>query len=252
MDVLSHGGRLAVVTGAAQGLGRSIAERLARQGSAVALVDQLDCSPVQAAVEASGGVARSFVCDLADADALEATAKAIEAWRGPCGILVNNAGLFPPTPLDVLDRDLWRQVMAVNLDAPFLLSRALSGGMKTAGWGRIINIASAVIGEVRRDVAAYTASKMGLLGMTRALASDLGPHGITVNAINPGLVPTEGVAGKFGGPDAAIFEAFTRKRAIPKALSGDDIAAAVAFLAAEEAGMITGQTLTVDGGLYRT
>lgn len=239
--------RLAVITGAAGGLGSAIANALGEAGYALALVD-LDVP--------DGGKSREgqhwFRCDLRDPVAIDRLAGEVRRISGDPAILINNAGLFPTTPLEGLTLDVWREVLAVNLDAPMLLSQLFAPAMCEARWGRIVNIASGVTQIVRRDVAPYIASKMGLIGLTRALASDLGPHGITVNAVSPGLTATPNVCAKFAREGAnSIFDQFVRRQAVPSPIEPDDVAAMVCSLVSDSMKMVTGQTLLVDGGLSR-
>lgn len=252
-----HEGRVALVTGAAQGLGRGFAVRLAADGAAVIAADRADCGATVDTIRAAGGRAESVVCDLSEAAAVERLADVAGKSFGPCDILVNNAGVFPNQALGDIDAASWRAVMAVNLDAPFVLSRALAAGMSTRGWGRIINISSATVATNGPGSIHYVTSKMGLIGLTRALATALGPSGITVNAVAPGLVRTEGTAARFA-EDAKdqpkpvdVYAFYAARQAIKHTLAPDDIAGAVSFLASPAAGFITGQTLFVDGGVVR-
>ena len=244
---MSAAKRPALVTGAAGGLGSAIADALGEAGHPLALVD----------LEMPGGAEEGrgrhwFRCDLRDPAAIERLASEVIERAGAPAILVNNAGLFPTVPLDELTLDIWRDVFAVNLDAPMLLCRRFAPAMREAGWGRIVNIASGVTQIVRRDVAPYIASKMGLIGLTRALASDLGPFGITVNAVSPGLTATPNVRAKFKGEGAdTIFDHFAQRQAIPVPIAPEDIAGAVCSLVSDRMKMVTGQTLLVDGGMGR-
>jgi 3-oxoacyl-[acyl-carrier protein] reductase/(S)-1-phenylethanol dehydrogenase len=238
---------VALVTGAARGIGLAIATALAADGARIALVDR---APVDRAAEAIGGGARGFRCDLADAAAVARIAADVADWGGCCDILVHGAALYPTTPLDTLTLAEWRAVMAVNLDAAMLLARALAPGMRSRGWGRMVFIASGTIGTTRRDIAAYVSSKMGLIGLARALASDLGPHGVTANAVAPGFTETEGTREKFAEFDALAAKV-VRGQAIPRLVRKEEVAATAAFLCTDGAGMITGQTLMVDGGTVR-
>lgn len=241
-----HAGRTALVTGAARGIGLAIAETLALGGARVALVDRLPADDIAERL----GDCRGFACDLADPDAIADTMSGVIDWAGPCHMLVHCAGIFPTTPVDTLSLDTWRQVFAVNLDAAMLLAQGLAPGMREAGWGRMVMIASGTIGIVRRDVSAYIASKMGLIGLTRALASDLGSAGITVNAVAPGFVATEGTREKFVAIDA-LAASIASRQSIPELATPQDIAAAISFLCSDGAAMITGQTWMVDGGWHR-
>lgn len=245
-------GRTALITGAARGLGAAYARRLAAEGARVALVDALPCDAVVADIRTANGDATAFVCDLGDPSAIESLCAAINEWSGAPDILVNNAGSYPTMSLEDTDLIAWRKVFSVNVEAPMLLIRAFSPGMAARGWGRIINVSSSTVMLVRRDIAAYVSSKMAIIGLTRALASDLGPSGITVNAVAPGLTRTEGTETQLAELDAlALFDRFAHQQPIRRVIEPSDLSGVVAFLCSDDAGMITGQTLLVDGGLSR-
>ena len=163
-------------------------------------------------------------------------------------MLVNDAAIVPFAPWDDIDFAEWRRIMSVNLDGVFLTCSAVYPHMKQAGYGRIVNIASNVILAGTPNLAHYAAAKGGVFGFTRSLATELGPSGITVNAVAPGLTASEGV---LAGPHAEAFDFVVSLQAVPRRGMPADIAPAVAFLASEEAGWITGQLLTADGGHTR-
>lgn len=240
-----HAGRTALVTGAARGIGLSIARALAQGGARVALVDRLPADEAAATLRGS----RAFACDLADTDAIATLLEQVAAW-GRCDMFVHAAGVFPTTPVETLTLDAWRQVFAVNLDAAMLLAQGLAPAMRLGGWGRMVMIASGTIGVPRREVAAYVASKMGLVGLVRALASDLGADGVTANAVAPGFVATEGTREKFDRIDA-LASSIAARQSIPRLGTPEEIASAVSFLCSDGAAMITGQTWMVDGGWHR-
>jgi len=248
-----HAGKVAVVTGAAQGLGQAFALRLGTEGADVVAIDLNPSDETVRQIETAGGKAKSIACDLGDASAIAATASAI----GRCDILVNNAGLFPNQKFDAIADDDWRRVMAVNLDAPFYLIRAFAPGMKQRGWGRIVCISSTTILQAGPGSAHYITSKAGVIGLVRVMATELGGAGITVNAVSPGLVRTPGTSARFTEdfkdmaepPD--LYARYAKLQAIKTQLKPDDIAGAVSFLASEDAAFITGQTLIVDGGQVR-
>lgn len=234
------------MTGGARGLGLAIAQALAAGGHDVAIVDRAEV------IETAGlaGDPRAFACDLADPTATAEAAAKVGAQLRPPTILVHCAGVYPTTPLDTLTLATWRQVFAVNVDAAMLLAQSVAPAMRSAGWGRMVMIASGTVAVVRRDVAAYIASKAALIGLVRALATDLGPDGITVNAVAPGFVPTEGTRRKFADL-AALETSIARKQAIPRLGTPAEIAAAAAFLCSDDCAMISGQTWMADGGWAR-
>jgi NAD(P)-dependent dehydrogenase (short-subunit alcohol dehydrogenase family) len=236
------------VTGAAGGLGQAIALRLATAGLDLMLSDLGDCqdtvtlAPIGASIEVRQ-------CDLAAPSEVDRLAH--QACDAGCTVLVNNAGIFPQIAWNQLEIDNWSRVIQINLNAPFLLARRLGEGMVCAGGGRIVNIVSATIEAGRAGSLAYVTSKMGLVGLTRGLAAALGPHGVTVNAVGPGLMRTPGTESLYGA-GANRFGDMAARRAMRRLLEPQDVAALVEFLVREEAGMITGQTIFVDGGEGRS
>ena len=245
-----HAGRVAVVTGAAGGLGRAYAERLARDGAAAVVVaDVEDGAATVAAVEAAGGPGLAVACDVSsEADVTRLRETTLQRY-GRCDILVNNAGISPNVPWDELDYDEWRRVMAINLDATFLTCRAFAPAMRASGFGRIINISSNTFGLVIGGFAHYVASKAGVIGLTRALATDLGQDGITVNAVLPGLTRTGTTEAMWAGTN--LFDDMAQTQAIKRPGAPADLEAAISFLATEDARWITGQAIVADGGLVR-
>ena len=248
--------RRALVTGAARGLGQGFAIRLAADGHHVIALDRIDCSETLAAIEAQGGAAAQVLADLSDATAVTQAAVKVLEQHGPVDILVNNAGIIPNVEFEHIDLDAWRALMAVNLEAPFLLCRALIPTMKARGYGRIVNISSDTVGLKIPGFVHYVTSKAGLIGMTRSLASEYGAHGITVNAVAPGLTRTHGMMDPSRrGPGGATTEdeiAFlSQLQAIPRGGEVADLVGVASFLASDDAAFMTGQTLVVDGGLWR-
>jgi 3-oxoacyl-[acyl-carrier protein] reductase len=240
--------RIALVTGASQGIGRAIALRLAANGAHVALAarNQEKLAEVAAEIAAAGGVAHSFALDISNEESIKACAKAVIAHFGRIEILVNNAGITRDTLSMRMRRHDWDDVLTTNLTGAFLLSQACMSTMLKSRWGRIINITS-VVGETgQAGQANYAASKAGLIGLTKSLARELASRAITVNAVAPGMIAT------------AMTDVLTEEQKaamsaqIPVGRAGTDveIAAAVAFLASEDAAYITGHTLDVNGGMY--
>jgi len=224
--------RVAIVTSAAQGIGKSVADKLAEEGAAVVGVDIQEGVTKQADVSKEEDVER--VVDEAVSE------------HGKLDVLVNVAAIVPFTAWDDIDFAEWRRIMSVNLDGTFLTNHYASKVMRQNDYGRIVNIASNVVLAGTPNLAHYVASKGGVLGFTRALARELGKYGITVNAVAPGLTATEGV---MAGPHKEAFEFVQTLQCIPRRGEAEDIAPAVAFLASEEAGWVTGQLLVADGGM---
>ncbi len=238
--------RVAIVTGGAQGIGRAIAAKLAEEGASVVIADVNGDGARSAAEGLPGSI--GLAVDVSDPAAVEGMVAAAVERFGRLDVLVNNAAIVPFTAWDDIDFAEWRRIMAVNLDGVFLTCRAASDEMRKAGYGRIVNIASNVFVAGTPNLAHYVASKGGVVGFTRALATELGKHGITVNAVAPGLTETEGV---MASPHAAAFDFVQSLQAIPRHGIAGDIAPAVAFLASEEARWVTGSLLVVDGGHTR-
>lgn len=238
-------GRVAIVTGAGQGLGRAFALAFAAQGS-VPVIAELNEDKGRAVAGETGGL---FVrTDVADASSVDAMARAVLEAYGRIDVLVNNAAIFSTLemrPFDEIPLDEWERVLRVNLTGPFLCARAVAPAMRKAGWGRIINIASGAVSLGRPNYLHYVASKAGLVGMTNSLARELGAHGITANAILPGATFTE-IARKTVTPEQK--KAIVGMQCIPRPEVPADLVGAVLFLASPAAAFVTGQALTVDGG----
>jgi pyridoxal 4-dehydrogenase len=238
-------GRVAIVTGGAQGIGRAIVDKLAEEGAGVVIAD-LDREKSEAAAAAVSGLA--IQTDIADPDQVAALVDTTVEKCGKIDILVNNAGIVPFTPWDEIDFAEWRRMMRVNLDGTFLMCRAGSDAMRQNEYGRIVNIASNSIVAGTPNMAHYEASKGGVFALTRALATELGKHGITVNSVAPGLTSNENTD---ASPHADAYDFVQMLQAIPRRGVSADIAPAIAFLASEEARWVTGQMLVVDGGHVR-
>jgi NAD(P)-dependent dehydrogenase (short-subunit alcohol dehydrogenase family) len=188
-------GQIAVVTGAARGIGLAIARRLAHDSAGIVLFDRDAEGVARAAQELreAGGNATPQAVDVTVEEAVRAAMHSVAAVHGRIDVLVNNAGIYPHTPFEELTFAEWRRVLATNLDSVFLCSHAVFPAMKSRGYGRIVNISSAAFHVGEAGLTHYVASKGGVIGFTRALALAGGPHGITVNAVTPGLIETPGV-----------------------------------------------------------
>lgn len=241
-------GRVAVVTGAAEGLGRAYAARLASEGAAVWIADLAESSAACQDIEESGGTALAQLCDITSPDSVREFAAAVHEQSGRCDILVNNAGIYPLQPFEETSFELWRKVMSVNLDGMFHMCQAFLPGMRERRYGRVVNITTTVPWLSVPDFTAYAASKMGVIGLTRGLASEYGQHGITINAAAPSLVRT---ATTEAGPQAEMFDGVASMQAIKRVQQPEDMVGTVAFLASDDAAFMTGQTLICDGGSTR-
>jgi NAD(P)-dependent dehydrogenase (short-subunit alcohol dehydrogenase family) len=239
--------RVAIVTGGAQGIGRAIAEKLAAEGATVVIADINGAGAEEAAAAILGAV--GLQADVSNPADVSRVVDETVGRFGKLDILVNNAAIVPFTAWDDIDFAEWRRIMAVNLDGVFLACRAASDAMRKNDYGRIVNIASNTVVAGTPNMAAYVAAKGGVFGFTRALATELGKYGITVNTVSPGLTETEGV---MASPHAAAFDFVQSLQAIPRHGTADDIAPVVAFLASEEARWVTGQMVVVDGGHTRS
>lgn len=239
------GQRVAIVTGAAQGIGAAIAEELASEGLLVVVTDVNEAG-AQAVAERIGGVAKAL--DVSSPEQVQAVVDEVVAEQGRIDVLVNNAALVPLTSWQDISFEEWRKVMSVNLDGLYLVTHAVTKVMGAAGYGRVVNIASNTFVAGTPDCAHYVATKGASIGLVRGLAGELGKLGITINAVAPGIIASEGV---LNGPHAAGFDFVVPMQAINRRGLPKDIAPAVAFLASEKAEWITGQTLVVDAGHTR-
>lgn len=248
MTVQQHASRIALVTGAASGIGRAIGEQLAIvEGATVGVVDRDDAGARDAvdSIIARGGRARAFIVDLADAQAVQAMLLEFGAQLGSPDIVINNAGVA--TAMPVLDYPLahWQMTMAVNVTAPFLIAQHALAAMKRKRWGRVVNIAS--ISGVRAGTGrlGYGTSKAALIALTRQFAIESAEWGVTVNAVAPGPVDTPLIRNMHSGGTAETYASMLPMRRYGTV---EEVAHAVSFLVSEQASYITGETLAVDGG----
>jgi 3-oxoacyl-[acyl-carrier protein] reductase len=244
--------RVAIVTGAARGIGAATAKRLARDGMAVAVLDldEATCKDTVEQITAEGGHAIAVGTDVADAEQVQAAVARVAGELGRPAVLVNNAGVIRDNLLFKMTEDDWDAVMSVHLRGAFLMSRATQAHMTETGWGRIVSLSS-VSALGNRGQANYSAAKAGLQGFTKTLAIELGPFGVTVNAVAPGFIVTDMTAATAQrvGID---FEQYQQAAAtqIPMRRVGrpEDVAAVIAFLAGEDASYVSGQVIYVAGG----
>ncbi|HTO25234.1 MAG TPA: SDR family oxidoreductase [Gaiellaceae bacterium] len=245
--------RNAVVTGAARGIGAAIATALAADGVRVAAVDRNSPDATVAAIRDAGGVCEPVVADVATEDGAQAAAAAARAALGPVGVLVNNAAALGSASIFDLDYAAWRRMLTANLDSQFLMVKAVLDDMVGLAWGRIVNVASSSLLTSTPGLTAYMTSKGGVLGLTSALANDLGRHGITVNAVSPGLTRTPGVEADIdaGVMPASALDDVVLLQAVPRPGVPEDVAGTVVYLASESASFVTAQFVVVDGGATR-
>ncbi|WP_416423733.1 SDR family oxidoreductase [Pseudomonas sp. App30] len=237
--------RVALITGAAGGLGHAFALRLAAAGLHIAVVDCVDTGPTVRAIQAQGGTAQGFHCDLRQPEQIAYLGRQVLEHFGRCDVLVNNAAWIPLKSLDDTSLLDWSDCQAVTLDAPFLLSQLFASGMRERGWGRIVNLASSNTGRPQKGFLAYIAAKMGVIGLTRALAVELGEHGVTVNAISPGLIRHPGSAAAL---PAQLFEQVRDSQMIKRNGVPEDLCGVLAFIASDDSSYMTGQVFNLDGG----
>ena len=245
-------GKVAIVTGGAMGIGYAIAEALAERGAALVVADIAKAADAAARLSARGARAIGVAVDVASETNTAAMVQAAISAFGGIDILVNNAGIYAslkPKPFEEIDAAEWRRVMEVNAFGIFLCARAVLPAMKARGGGRIINISSGVAFKGNPYMAHYVASKGAVVSLTRALATELGPHQVLVNSVAPGFTLSDGV---LANPElvAGVKEPSVRGRVLARAMTPADLVGAVAFFAGPDAAFITGQTLVVDGGAY--
>jgi NAD(P)-dependent dehydrogenase (short-subunit alcohol dehydrogenase family) len=243
--------RTALVTGAAGGMGEATARRLAREGRNVALVDidAAGADRVAAQIERDGGKAVAVAADISSRTAIDAALQEIRGALGPVTILVNNAAVENFCSFAEIDEVNWDRMMAVNLKGVYLLTQAVLPDMVGANWGRIVNIAAYGAQLGATEMAHYTASKGGVIALTRSLGVELGRHGITVNSVSPGFIDTPMARRAIeGGKFSVTAEQIVAAYPIPRLGRPEEIAAACCFLASDDASYITSQVLGVNGG----
>lgn len=245
--------RTAIVTGGGSGMGEATCQRFARDGMAVGVLD-IDLAAAQRVageIGKAGGEALAVQADISDRAQVEAAVADVRRAFGPITVAVNNAAVESFTPFLEIDDASWDRLMSVNLKGAYIVIQAVLPDMLTAGWGRIVNVSAIGAQSGAVNMAHYTASKGGLISMTKSLAIELGAKGVTVNSISPGFILTpmsrRAIEGDlFPVPAEQIYGAYP----IPRLGQPHEIAAACAYLASEDAGYVTGQVLAVNGGAY--
>lgn len=243
--------RVALVTGAAAGMGKATSLRLAREGRAVAVldVDEAGARAVADEIVRNGGEAAAVIADISDRAAVRAALSEVRPTLGPVTILINNAAIENFSPLGDIDDATWDRLMAVNLKGFYIVTQEVLPDMESAGWGRIVNLSAIGAQTGAPDMALYTASKGGIISMTRSLAVELGRMGITVNSVSPGFIDTPMARRAIDGNLFPVpYEQIIASYPIPRLGKPEEIAAACAFFASEDAGYVTGQLLGVNGG----
>jgi len=242
-SVKTHEGKVALVTGAAQGIGQAIAVALAERG---AYVIATDISLPQETLKNIGSTTSGYQLDVTKEEDWQSLAIKTEDLGG-VDIVVNNAGYFPNLSIDQLDLPTWRKTIATNLDSHFLSVKTFLPGMRKKKWGRFIGISSNMVGLSIPGMSHYITTKMGIIGFMRGLANDVAGDNITANAVLPGLTNTKAIASQPDEMKRATWE----QQAIKRLGEPEDITGAVLFLTSDDASFITGQALVVDGGQYR-
>ncbi|MGB8362903.1 MAG: SDR family NAD(P)-dependent oxidoreductase [Rhizomicrobium sp.] len=245
-------GKVALVTGAAAGIGAAIARRLARDGIAIGVLDILidDATKVANEIAAAGGKAMPLQASIADRQQVKAAVAKLHEAFGPVTILVNNAGITGFVPFEELTDQQWDKMMEINLKGTFIVTQTVLPDMKAAGWGRIVNISSSSAQSGAVLMAHYSASKGAIIALTKTLAQELGPLGITCNNIPPRFVMNTVMSEKSFELAHLSRDAMIQAGPIRRQGEPEDIAGACAWLVSDEAGYVTGQTIGVNGGRY--
>ena len=243
-------GRVAIVTGAAQGIGARYAAALAAEGAAVVCADVIDAEPVAALIRAAGGRALALRVDVSSAESVRQMAAASVEAFGRIDVLVNNAGLFANLalkPFEQIEAAEWDRVMAVNVRGPFECAKAVLPQMRAQGYGKIVNIASATVFKGSPMLLHYVTSKGAVVAMTRSLARELGDAGIRVNTLAPGLTASENTLANPAW-QGAVGANNIASRAIKREVTPEDLCGTLVYLASAESDFVTGQVIVVDGG----
>ncbi len=240
----SHDGRVALVTGAASGIGQAVAVGLAERGATVIVAGLGDLQETAELIAPTGRPAVVAPLDVSNQSSIEALATQVSNKHGHVDILVNNAGIFENATWDELDLELWQRVMNVDLTGPMLMCKSFLPLMRGRGWGRVINVSSATVAIASPVSIAYRTSKMGVIGFTRALSATLGDDGITINAVLPSLTHTPMTDGL---PEPVVASSLGRQ-VIHRMAEPEDVAGAILMLAENDAGWITGQSIMANGG----
>jgi 2-hydroxycyclohexanecarboxyl-CoA dehydrogenase len=249
---MSLKGKNAIVTGAGSGLGQATAKRMAREGAAVAVwdIDEAGARRTLDDIVAAGGRAIASRVDVSARAQINAGVERAHTELGPVSILVNNAGMTGFVPFLEITEEAWDRMMTVNLKSMFMVTQAVLPDMLAAGWGRIINISSSSAQSGATRMAHYASSKGGVIAFTKSLAMEFAAQGITVNNVPPGFVDTPMLRASEALIAAGSIEKTAASSPMKRSGRPEDIAAACAFLASEDAGYITGHTLSVNGGRY--
>jgi len=244
-------GKVAIVTGGGQGIGRALSLRLAEEGCRVAIFDLKPEAGEETAALAPSATVRTYAVDVSDYDAVAAAVERVEAELGPVWVLVNNAGWDQPTPFLKTQKPLWDKIIAINLYGPLNTQHAVAARMAERGEGRIVNIASDAARVGTSDEAVYSACKGGVISFSKSLARELARKNVLVNAVCPGPTNTPMMAAVLGEGEQAVKWKDAMVRGIPLKRMGEpeDYAGIVALLASDDGAFITGQTISVSGGM---
>ena len=245
---MNQGKRIAVVTGAANGIGRDFCQTLAQSGIDVAGIDIADQSAAMANAEKENQAYLPLKADVSNLAEMRQSMEQVAQKLGKIDIVVANAGIYPSGPFDEVTMEDWRQVMRVNLDGVFCTLQAALPYLKQNAWGRIVVVSSAAIWHGVPLQTPYVASKAALIGLVRSLAGEVAEHGITVNAISPGLTETDNLMNSWPG---TLFDWVVEAQSIKRRMQPQDLASTLLYLIDEQSDFVTGQTINVDGGFAK-